>query len=89
MGVVFMIVAGGILGWLVAFVRERDTWRMLPRNVVTGIAGALLAGLLISPLFGGGNLTGGYYTVTALLVAMIGAVIALVSMNLLQTRVAG
>ncbi len=84
MGIVFMIVAGAILGWLVAFVLRTDqNARGLQLNIGTGIAAALVAGLLISPALGTGDLLGNRYSVRAILLCMIATVALLVPLNVL------
>ena len=52
MGLVFLIVIGGMLGWLAAIIvrAESDTARL--RNILVGIAGALATGLAVIPLKG-------------------------------------
>lgn len=84
MGLVFLIVIGGMLGWLAAIItRARSTAASL-RNVLLGIAGALVAGLVINPLIGGGNLLEGQYSISALVIALAGSVAVLLAVNLLR-----
>ena len=84
MGLVFMIVAGGVLGWLTAFVRRLESARGLQLNIASGILGALAAGLVISPQLGSGDLLAGDYNVDALFISILGAAIALALVNLLR-----
>lgn len=85
MGIVFMIVTGAILGWLVAFVLQTDrTVRGLQLNIGVGISAALVAGLVISPAIGTGDLLGNRYSVRAIVICMIATVALLVPLNLLR-----
>lgn len=85
MGLIFLLVIGGILGWLAAIVARSEDYRGLARNFGAGVGGALAAGLIVTPLIGGGNLLKGEYEVAALLIALLGAVIVLVLVNLTRS----
>ncbi len=88
MGIVFMIVTGAVLGWLATIVfNANGTSRGLQTNIAGGIIGALVAGLIISPAIGTGSLIGSRYSVGAVIVSMIGAMLLLLSLNLLRSRI--
>nr|MBA3625137.1 GlsB/YeaQ/YmgE family stress response membrane protein [Methylibium sp.] len=53
-------------------------------NVVVGIVGAALGGWLISPLLGLPSINDGAFSIGALLVSLIGAVILLAIVNLFR-----
>lgn len=53
-------------------------------NVIVGIIGAVLAGLLLNPLIGGGNIWNGDFSVSSLLVSFLGAVVLLAIVNLVR-----
>jgi uncharacterized membrane protein YeaQ/YmgE (transglycosylase-associated protein family) len=84
MGLIILIVVGGILGWLASMVMRTDGQQGLFLNVVVGIVGALLAGFLLNPLVGGGNIMAGDFSMSALLVSFIGAVVLLAIVNLFR-----
>lgn len=86
MGLVFMIVVGAILGWLVAFILRAESSYDLKINLAAGIGGALLAGLLLAPALSLGNLAAGTYTVDALLFSMAGSLATLLSTNMMRQR---
>lgn len=81
MGVVFLIVAGGILGWLSAIVIRDETRSDLVRNIGIGIAGALLTGLVINPLAGGRSILNGSYSAGALALSLLGSMLLLIIVN--------
>ena len=83
MGFLFMIVVGAILGWLTSIVLRIEAPRGILLNVVTGVAGALLTGLIIAPLFGSPSLLGDNYSVWTVLLSLVGAVVAVVALNVL------
>ena len=82
MGLVFLIVIGGMLGWLAAIIRCADTGSARLRNVIIGIAGALVTGLVINPLLGGSNLLAGKYGIDSLVIALTGSMVLLLLVNL-------
>jgi uncharacterized membrane protein YeaQ/YmgE (transglycosylase-associated protein family) len=86
MGLVFLVVVGGMLGWLAAIVMRMEDTRGIAQNVAVGIAGALVAGLVVHPLLGGGNLLEGRYSVDSLLTALFGSIVVLIAVNLLSHR---
>ena len=52
--------------------------------IIVGIAGAFLAGLLLTPLLGGGTINQGDFSLTGLLISLVGAVVLLAIVNLLR-----
>jgi uncharacterized membrane protein YeaQ/YmgE (transglycosylase-associated protein family) len=83
MGFLFMIVVGAILGWLTSIVLRIEAPRGILLNVAAGVAGALLTGLFIAPLFGSASLLGDNYSVWTLLLSLAGAIIAVAALNVL------
>lgn len=86
------IVVGGILGWLASLIMSTDRQQGTLLNIIVGIVGAFLGGLLISPLLGVGTINQGDFSIGALLVSLLGAVILLAIVNLIRrgsTRGAG
>ena len=84
MNIIIWLIIGGIIGWLASIVMRTDGQQGILLNVVVGIIGALLAGLLLNPLIGGGNIMNGDYSGSALLVSFLGAVILLAIFNLFR-----
>jgi len=76
-----IIIVGGILGWLASKVMGTDAQQGVLLNIVVGIVGALLAGLLLSPLLGISPITSGNFSIGALLVSFVGAIILLAIVN--------
>jgi uncharacterized membrane protein YeaQ/YmgE (transglycosylase-associated protein family) len=84
MGIIIMLVIGGILGWLASIVMRTDAQQGILLNVVVGVVGAVLGGLLLTPLLGGAPITSGAFDVRSLLVSFLGAVILLAIVNLFR-----
>ena len=82
-----MIVAGAVIGWLAAIVLRTDaSSNELQLSIAAGIVGALLAGLVISPAIGTGELIGGRYDTAALLITKLGAAVSSIPLNLVRLR---
>lgn len=74
---------GGIVGWLASLVMRTDGQQGILLNIVVGIVGAFLGGLLISPLLGVGTINEGI-SMASMGVSLLGAVILLAIINLFR-----
>jgi len=79
---VVWIIIGGIIGWLASMIMRTNAQQGILLNIVVGIVGAFLAGLLLSPLLGIGTINESNFSIPALLVSLGGAVILLAIVNL-------
>ena len=59
---ILIIIVGGILGWLASLVMRTDAQQGIILNIVVGIIGAILGGLVLAPLLGGGSITSGDFS---------------------------
>jgi uncharacterized membrane protein YeaQ/YmgE (transglycosylase-associated protein family) len=83
---ILWIIVGGILGWLASIVMKTNDQMGLVLNVVVGIVGAFLGGLLLAPLFGTGTINQGNFSIGSLIVSFLGAVILLAIVNFFRGR---
>ena len=83
-GLIVWLVVGGVCGWLASMVMRTDGQQGVFLNVIVGIVGALLAGFILNPMLGGGNIMSGDFSASALLVSFIGAVVLLAIVNLVR-----
>lgn len=81
---ILILIVGGLIGWIASIVMRTNAQQGILLNIVVGIVGALLAGFLLAPLFGTGTLTQGDFSLSALLVSLLGAVILLAIVNLFR-----
>jgi uncharacterized membrane protein YeaQ/YmgE (transglycosylase-associated protein family) len=81
---ILIIIVGGIIGWLASLIMRTDAQQGILLNIVVGIVGAILGGVLLSPLLGGGSITSGDFSISNLLVSLLGAVILLAIWNLIR-----
>ena len=84
MNFIIWIVVGGLLGWVASMIMRTDAQQGMFLNVVVGIIGALLGGWLLAPLFGTGTINQNAFSISSLLVSLLGAVILLAIVNLFR-----
>ncbi|TIX49203.1 GlsB/YeaQ/YmgE family stress response membrane protein [Alteraurantiacibacter aquimixticola] len=83
MGWIIAIIVGGVAGWLASKVMNRDASMGIFWNVVVGCIGSLIGNWLSGPLFGvQGSVQ--EFSLTGLIIAIIGAVVLLGIVNLVQ-----
>ena len=86
MGWILIIVIGGILGWLASKVMRTDAQQGIFLNIVVGIVGAFLGGLLLAPLLHTGTINQGDFSMGSLFVSFLGAIILLAIVNFFRRR---
>jgi uncharacterized membrane protein YeaQ/YmgE (transglycosylase-associated protein family) len=84
MAFIIWLVIGGILGWLASIVMRTDAQQGMLLNVVVGIIGAVLGGILIAPMLGVNTINDGDYSIASLGVSFVGAIVLLAAFNLLR-----
>ncbi|HUP66995.1 MAG TPA: GlsB/YeaQ/YmgE family stress response membrane protein [Sphingomicrobium sp.] len=78
MGIIVWLIVGGLCGWLASMIMRTDAQQGIILNIVVGIVGAVIAGLLF-----GVNMNSAI-TVESFLYALLGAVILLAIVNLVR-----
>jgi uncharacterized membrane protein YeaQ/YmgE (transglycosylase-associated protein family) len=78
------LIIGGILGWLASIIMHTKAQQGIVLNIIVRIVGALLAGLLLTPLFGIGTINQSNFSLPAQLISLLGAVILLAIVNLVR-----
>ena len=84
MNFLIWLIVGGIIGWLASMAMKTNDQQGLILNVVVGVVGAMLAGWFISPLVGIGTINQNNFSLPAMLVSFVGAVILLAIVNLVR-----
>jgi uncharacterized membrane protein YeaQ/YmgE (transglycosylase-associated protein family) len=84
MGILMYLIVGGLIGWIASIIMRTDAQQGIILNVVVGIIGALIAGFLVAPHLGTGTINSGDFTVSGLLVSLVGAIILLAIVNLFR-----
>ena len=86
MTIIMWIIIGGVLGWLASIVMKTNAQQGIILNIVVGIIGAFLGGLLLAPLFGTGTINQSDFSIGSLFVSFLGAVILLAIVNFFRGR---
>ena len=84
MNFILWIIIGGILGWIASIIMRTNAQQGLVLNIVVGIIGALVAGFLLTPLFGMSTINQNNFSLPSLLVSLLGAIILLAIVNLFR-----
>ncbi|MFM8321805.1 MAG: GlsB/YeaQ/YmgE family stress response membrane protein [Chloroflexota bacterium] len=84
MNFIVWIIVGAVIGWLASMVMNTNARQGFILDVIVGILGAVLGGLLLAPIFGGGTINSGDFSLSGLLLSFLGAVILLAIVNMFR-----
>jgi len=84
MNLIIWLIVGGLIGWLASKIMKTDAQQGIGLNIVVGIIGALLAGWLITPLIGGATINQGDFSLSGLVISLLGAIVLLAIVNLFR-----
>ena len=82
MGWIVALIVGGIAGWLASMVMNRDNSMGIMLNIIVGCVGSVLGNLLLNQFGIAGSVQN--FSLTDLLVAVLGAVVLLGIVNLVR-----
>ena len=86
MNFILWLIVGGLLGWVASMIMGTNDKQGMFLNIIVGIVGAFLGGLLLAPLFGTGTINQGDFSMSSLLVSLVGAVILLAIVGLFRRK---
>ena len=78
------LIVGGLIGWVASMIMRTNAQQGILLNVVVGIIGAFLAGLLLTPFLGIGTINQSDFSIPAMVVSLGGAIILLAIVNLFR-----
>lgn len=84
MNFILWLIVGGLIGWVASKIMNTDAQQGVGLNIVVGIVGALLAGWLITPLIGGATINQGDFSLSGLVISLLGAIVLLAIVNLFR-----
>ncbi|HRV96433.1 MAG TPA: GlsB/YeaQ/YmgE family stress response membrane protein [Anaerolineae bacterium] len=77
MNFIVWIILGGLLGWIASMIMGTNAQQGTLMNIVVGVVGAFLAGWVLTPLLGIATINQNNFSIPALGVSLLGAVILL------------
>jgi uncharacterized membrane protein YeaQ/YmgE (transglycosylase-associated protein family) len=84
MNSILWLIVGGLIGWIASKIMHTDAQQGIGLNIVVGIVGALLAGWLVTPLIGGATINQGDFSLSGLVISLLGAIVLLAIVNLFR-----
>ncbi|GAB2877168.1 GlsB/YeaQ/YmgE family stress response membrane protein [Uliginosibacterium flavum] len=84
MNLIIWLIVGGVIGWLASMLMKTNREQGMFLNIVVGIVGATLAGWFVSPLVGISTINQDNFSLPAMFVSFLGAVVLLAIVNLLR-----
>ena len=82
MNFIVWLIVGGLIGWVASMIMRKNGQMGMVLNVVVGIVGALVAGWFLTPLFGITTINQSNFSLPAMLVSLLGAILLLAVVNL-------
>lgn len=86
MNFIVWLIVGGLLGWVASMIMGTNDRQGMVLNVVVGIVGAFLGGVLLAPMFGTGTINQGDLSMGSLVVSLLGALILLAIVGFFRRR---
>ncbi len=80
------LIVGAFLGWLASRIMGTDGQQDVLLDIVVGVVGAFVAGWFVSPLVGVGTINQSDFSLPALIVSLVGALILLAVVKLFRGR---
>lgn len=86
MNFLIWLIVGGLIGWVASILMGTNGQQGLLLNVIVGIVGAFVGGLVLTPYFGIATINQNNFSMPGLLVSLVGAIILLALVSLLRGR---
>ena len=84
MNFIIWIIAGAVIGWVASVIMHTNSRQGLLLDILVGIVGAFVAGFVLTPLFGISTINQNNFSLPALLVSLMGAIILLAVVSLFR-----
>lgn len=86
MNFILWLIVGGLVGWVASMIMGTNDQQGKFLNIIVGVVGAFLGGLVLAPLVGTGTINQGDFSLSSLLVSLAGAVVLLAILNMFRRR---
>jgi uncharacterized membrane protein YeaQ/YmgE (transglycosylase-associated protein family) len=84
MNLIIWLIVGAVVGWVASSLMGQRKGLLM--NIIIGIVGAFVAGIVLTPLLGIGTINQNNFSLPAMLVSVVGAVILLFVVSLFRGR---
>jgi uncharacterized membrane protein YeaQ/YmgE (transglycosylase-associated protein family) len=84
MNFIIWLIVGGLVGWVASIIMKTDRQQGTLLNVIVGIVGAFVAGLVLTPMLGIATINQNNFSLPGLLVSLMGAIILLAVVSLFR-----
>jgi uncharacterized membrane protein YeaQ/YmgE (transglycosylase-associated protein family) len=84
MNFIIWLIAGAVVGYVASRIMGTNGQQGLILDIVVGVVGAFLAGYFLTPFFGIATINQNDFSVPALLVSLLGAIILLALVRLVR-----
>lgn len=84
MNFIIWLIVGGVIGWVASILMGTNKQQGILLNVIVGIVGAFVGGLVLTPFFGIATINQNNFSMPGLLVSLVGAIILLALFSLLR-----
>jgi uncharacterized membrane protein YeaQ/YmgE (transglycosylase-associated protein family) len=83
LNILLWLIVGGIIGWVASMIVGSGRQGLL-LNIIVGVVGAFLAGLLLTPIFKIPTIDQGSFSFPSLMISLLGAILLLAVVNLFR-----
>ena len=80
---VIWLIVGGLIGWIASLIVGSGRQGLL-LNIIVGVVGAFVAGLVLTPIFRIPTIDQGNFSFPGLMISLLGAIILLVVVNVFR-----
>ncbi|MBK8433026.1 MAG: GlsB/YeaQ/YmgE family stress response membrane protein [Chloroflexi bacterium] len=85
MNFIIWLIVGAIVGWLASMIMRTDGQQGLLLNIIVGVVGAFVAGVVLTPLLGIATINQNNFSLPGVLVSIMGSVILLAVVSLFRS----
>lgn len=87
MNFIIWLIVGAVVGWVASSLMGRREGLLM--NIIVGVVGAFVAGFALTPYFGISTINQNNFSLPAMLVSVMGAIILLAVLSLFTRRRGG
>jgi len=84
MNILVWLLVGGLIGWVASILMGTNNRQGILLNIIVGIIGAFLGGWFLSGFFGSSTINQGNFSLSGVLVSLLGAIILLAIVRLFR-----